>query len=61
MITQRIILTQKILVATRLEEKTHGTLKALAESRDRTLSYLVRKAVEQYVEAATKRVKKGDK
>jgi len=42
---------KKNFVAARLEPATHDALKALAESRDRTVSYLVRKAVEHYVKA----------
>lgn len=41
---------EKILVATRLEGPTYHRLKDLAGQRDRTVSYLVRKAVEHYVE-----------
>jgi len=48
---------QKILVASRLEEKTHSALKVLADRKDRTVAYLVRKAVEGYVATETKKEK----
>jgi predicted DNA-binding protein len=41
---------KKVFIATRLEASTHDALKALAERQDRTVAWLVRKAVEQYVE-----------
>ena len=48
----------KNFVATRLEEQTHSALKALAEKQDRTVSYLMRKACEEYVEAQQRKAKK---
>ena len=45
---------KKILVATRLEAQTHTALKDLADKQDRTICYLVRKAVEQYVQQQRK-------
>ncbi len=45
----------QILVATRLDKATHTSLKALAAQQDRTVSYLIRKAVEQFVEKGQKR------
>ena len=49
---------RKNFVATRLDVQTHGALKALAEEQDRTVSYLMRKACEQYVETQQKKAKK---
>ena len=49
----------KNFVATRLEVQTHSALKSLAEKQDRTVSYLMRKACEQYVEAQQRKEKKG--
>ena len=40
----------KILVATRLEAQTHEALQQIAQQQDRKVGYLVRKAVEQYVQ-----------
>ena len=45
---------QKLTVATRLEKETLAELKALAEKDDRKVAYLVRKAVEQFVEEQQK-------
>ncbi len=39
----------KTLVATRIEAREHQVLQRMAAAQDRTISYLVRKAVEQYV------------
>jgi predicted transcriptional regulator len=47
----------KILVATRLDAPTHAALKGLADRHDRTVAYLVRKAVEQFVEDERKKEK----
>lgn len=44
----------KILVATRLDRQTHDSLKRLADQQDRKVGYLVRKAVELFVEAEQK-------
>lgn len=44
----------KVLVATRLERPTHDHLKRLAEQQDRKVGYLVRKAVERFIEAEKK-------
>ena len=46
----------KILVATRLNAQIHSVLMLLAEKRERTVAYLVRKAVEQYVERENKEI-----
>ena len=40
---------EKVHVATRLEEQTSNALKAIAEEKDRTVAYLLRKAAEEYV------------
>ena len=48
----------KVLVATRIEVKTHRMLKAIGEKEDRTVSYLLRKAVERYVEVERKQASK---
>ena len=45
---------RKNFVATRLDVQTHSALKDLAEEQDRTVSYLMRKACEQYVETQQK-------
>ena len=39
------------LVAARIERETHRTLKELACHQGRTVGYLVRKAIEEYVES----------
>ena len=44
----------KILVATRLEAQTHEALQQIAQQQDRKVGYLVRKAVEQFVQMADK-------
>ena len=51
----------KFLVATRLETRVHHALKTIAEKRDRTISYLVRQAVERYVKEETRNHKDADK
>jgi len=40
---------QRIPISTRIEGQTHTRLLEIAEMQDRSISYLVRKAVEQYV------------
>lgn len=40
---------QKTLIATRLDEETVNTLKGIAARKDRTVAYLMRKAIEEYV------------
>ena len=40
---------QKVLIATRIGGQTHRILRNMAVQQDRTVSYLVRKAVEQYI------------
>ena len=42
---------EKMLVATRIDEETHRRLRGVAEEQDRTVSYLLRKAVERLVDA----------
>ena len=49
----------KVLVATRIDEKTHRRLTQIASKDDRTVSYLVRKAVEEFIEARQKLKKRG--
>tara|TARA_B100000029_G_C16712186_1_gene643681 strand:+ start:90 stop:254 length:165 start_codon:yes stop_codon:yes gene_type:complete len=49
---------EKALVATRLDVQIHKALKSLAKEQDRTVSYLMRKACEQYVENQQKKAKK---
>ena len=49
---------RKDFVATRLDAQTHEGLKTLAEAQDRTVSYLMRKACEQYVETQQKNAQK---
>jgi len=39
----------KPMVATRIEQPTYSALKELARKEDRSVSYLLRKAVETYV------------
>ena len=46
------------IVATRIEAQTYGCLKDIAAEHDRTIAYLVRKAVEQYVETQQKKAQK---
>lgn len=46
---------QKILVATRLDQQTHEGLKRIAHQQDRKVGYLMRKAVEQFVQAVEKK------
>jgi predicted transcriptional regulator len=45
----------KVFVATRIEAKTHDALIVLAKQNDRTVSYLLRKAAESYVNREPKR------
>jgi predicted transcriptional regulator len=45
----------KILGATRLDTETHEALQQIARQQDRKIGYLVRIAVEQFVELAEKR------
>ena len=40
----------KILVATRIDGQTHRILRDIGQREDRTVAYLLRKAVERYVE-----------
>lgn len=42
----------KILVATRLEAQTFRALQDLAQLQERKVAYLVRKAVEQFIQTA---------
>lgn len=49
---------RKVLIATRIDEKVDQNLMKMALKQDRSKSYLVRKAVEQYVN--TKNGKEGD-
>ena len=44
----------KVLVATRIDGKIHQILKEIGDREDRTVSYLLRKAVEKYVESQGK-------
>ena len=48
----------KVFVATRLEAQTHDALKTLAEKRDRTVAYLLRKAVEGFVQVEKRKEKR---
>lgn len=41
----------KTIVATRIDGQTLHVLRELAQRQDRTVSYLVRKAVEQFAKA----------
>ena len=41
---------EKVLAATRLDGATHRMLKEMALRQERTVAYLMRKAVEQFVE-----------
>ena len=45
----------KEFVATRLDAETHQALKALAQQQDRSVSYLLRKLAEEYVQAEQKK------
>ncbi len=42
---------EKVLVATRIDEPVHVSLKNLAKEQERSISHLIRKAVEAYVRA----------
>ena len=44
-----------IVVTARIDGQTHQTLKKLAERDDRSISYLLRKAAEQFVNAERKK------
>ena len=46
------------LVATRIEAQNHDRLKDIADEQDRTIAYLVRKAVGQYVDTQQQKEKK---
>ena len=50
----------KALVSARIDGVTHRALLRLAESHERSISYLVRKAVEDYVEETVEAEAKGD-
>ena len=41
---------EKVLVATRMGARTHQALKQLARTEERTVSFLLRKAAEEYVD-----------
>ena len=43
---------KKIMVSTRLEEPVFEVLQGIARQQDRKVGYLVRKAVEQFVQMA---------
>lgn len=45
---------KKIMVSTRLEEPVFEALEEIAQSQDRKIGYLVRKAVEQFVREASR-------
>ena len=47
-----------MLVATRIEEEMHQRLRRVAEEQDRSVSYLMRKAVERFVAAQDARTDK---
>ena len=40
---------KKLIVTARIDGQTHSDLKMIAKREDRSVSYLLRKAVEQYV------------
>ena len=44
----------KVLVATRIDEKTHRRLREIGSKEDRTIAYLVRRAVEEFADAHQK-------
>ena len=43
---------KKLIVTARIDGQTHSDLKMIAKQEDRSVSYLLRKAVEQYVRQA---------
>ena len=47
------------MVSTRLEETVFDALEEIAQDQDRKIGYLVRKAIEQFIEAAEKPQKPG--
>ena len=52
---------RKKLMATRLDNQTLDSLRDLAAQQDRSVSYLMRKACEQYVKAHQKKAPKAAK
>ena len=40
---------KKLIVTARIDGQTHSDLKMIAKREDRSVSYLLRKAVEQYL------------
>ena len=50
---------QKVILTARINGQTHRDLRVIAEREDRTLSYLVRKAVEQYVQVESPKTTAG--
>ena len=40
---------EKVLVATRIDEKTHRCLLEIGDKEDRTVAYMVRRAIEEYI------------
>lgn len=50
---------KKIMISTRLEEQVFEALEEIAQDQDRKIGYLVRKAVEQFIEAVDKPQKPG--
>ncbi len=49
----------KEFVATRLDAETHSALKTLAQQKDRSVSYLLRKMAEEYVQTEQKKPVRG--
>ncbi len=45
---------ERILVSTRLEKQTYKALQELAQREERKVAFLVRKAIEQYVQQQRK-------
>ena len=41
---------KKLIVTARIDGQTHSDLKMIAKREDRGVSYLLRKAVEQYID-----------
>ena len=49
----------KVLVATRIDGRTHRTLTGISQREDPTVAYLLRKAVEEFVDRQGRQAEKS--
>ena len=50
---------KKLIVTARIDGQTHSDLKMIAKQEDRSVSWVVRRAVMEYVSKEPKHAKKG--